>query len=113
MNHGIPILPHLHKNENQKMNLKNENSKTGYQKPKSEMGYQNFKFNTRGMIVFCEKTGQILILKPKRYKHLNTTHHCLLIEFYGCDTRGKVIANSPHSKTESYFLYVESHGQRL
>ena len=107
MNHGIPILPHLYKNENRKTNLKNENSKTGYQKPKSEMGYQIFKFNTWGMIVFCEKTGQISILKPKRYKHLNTTHHCLLIEFYGYDTRGTVVANSPHSKTKSYFLYVE------
>lgn len=89
------------------MNLKNENSKTGYQKPKSETGYQIFKFNIRGMIVFCEKTGQISILKPKRYKHLNTTPHCLLIEFYGYDTHGKVAANSPHSKTESYCLYVE------
>lgn len=94
------------KNENRKTNLKNENSKTGYKKPKSEMGYQIFKFKHRGMVVFCEKTGQISILKPKRYKHLNTTHHCLLIEFYGYDTRGKVVANSPHSKTESYSLYV-------
>ena len=95
------------KNENRKTNLKNQNSKTGYQKPKSEMGYQIFKFNTRGMIVFCEKMGQISILKPKRYKHPNTTHRFLLIEFYGYDTRGKVVANSLHSKTESYFLYVE------
>ena len=104
MNHGIPILPHKRK---PKTYYKNEISKTRYQKPNFEMGYQIFKFNTRGMIVFCEKTGQISILKPKRYKHLNTTHHCLLIEFYGYDMRGKVVANSPHSKTESYFLYVE------
>ena len=89
------------------MNFKNENSKIGYQKPKSEMGYQNFKFKPSGMVVFCKKTGQISILNTKRYKHINTTHHCLLIEFYGYDTHGKVVANSPHSKTESYFLYVE------
>ena len=107
MNHGIPILPYFYKNENRKTNFKNENSKTGYQKPKSEMGYQIFKFKPRGMVIFCEKTGQILILKPKRYKHLNTTHHCLLIEFYGYDTHDTMVANSPHSKTESYFLYVE------
>ena len=95
------------------MNFKNENSKTGYQKPKSEMGYQIFQFNTRGMVVFCEKTGQISILNTKRYKHLNTTPHCLLIEFYGYDTHGTVAANFPHSKKESYFPYVESHGQHL
>lgn len=105
MNHGMPILPY--KNENRKTNFKNENSKIRYQKPNFEMGYQIFKFNTRGMIVFCEKTGQISILKPKRYKHLNTNRHCLLIEFYGYDTHDIMVANSPHSKTESYFLYVE------
>ena len=97
----------LYKNKNPKTNYKNENSKTGYQKPKSEMGYQIFKFKHRGMTLICEKTGQISILKPKRYKHLNTTHHCLLIEFYGYDTHGTVAANSPHSKTESYFPYEE------
>ena len=97
----------LHKNENQKANYKNENSKIGYQKPKSEIGYQIFKFKHRGMVVFCKKTGQISILNAKRYKHLNTTPHCLLIEFYGYDTHGKVVANCPHSKTKSYFLYVE------
>ena len=48
------------------MNLKNENSKTGYQKPKSEMGYQNFKFNTMGMIVFCEKNGSNFNFKTKK-----------------------------------------------
>lgn len=89
------------------MNFKNEILKTGYQKPKSEMGYQIFQFNTRGMTLICEKTGQISILNVKRYKHLNTTHHCLLIEFYGYGTHDKVVANSPHSKTESYSLYVE------
>lgn len=89
------------------MNFKNEILKTGYQKPKSEMGYQIFQFNTRGMTLICEKTGQISILNVKRYKHLNTTRHCLLIEFYDYDMRGKVVANSPHSKTESCFLYVE------
>lgn len=97
----------LHKNENKKTNFKNENSKIGYQKPKSEMGYQNFEFKHRGMVLFCEKTGQISILNTKRYKHLNTIRHCLLIEFYGYDTHGKVVANSPHSKIESYFLYAE------
>ena len=89
------------------MNLKNEISKIGYQKPKSEMGYQIFKFKHRGMLIFCEKTGQISILNIKRYKRLNTTHHCLLIEFYGYDTHDKVAANSLHSKIESYFLYAE------
>lgn len=97
----------LYKNKNPKTNYKNENSKTGYQKPKSEIGYQIFKFKPRGMVVFCEKTGQISILNIKRYKHLNTTRHCLLIEFYGYDTHDKVAANSPHSKTESYFPYEE------
>ena len=97
----------LYKNKNPKTNYKNENSKTGYQKPKSEMGYQIFQFNTRGMALICKKTGQISILNVKRYKHLNTTRHCLLIEFYGYDTHDKVAANSPHSKTESYFPYEE------
>ena len=50
------------------MNFKNEILKTGYQKPKSEMGYQIFQFNTRGMTLICEKTGQISILNVKRYK---------------------------------------------